>query len=280
MSKIRVMIAGLPGNMATLVAQDVEAQTDMLVYPYALAEESGEVRIDTDARAVDVRLIPMGLHEEFLQERGDHVDVIVDFTQPKSVNRNAELYCKYGIPFVMGTTGGDRDKLAEAIRGSKISALVTTNAAAQVVAVQEMIRFAAESFPGLFSGFELTIVESHQASKPDPSGTAVSLLPAFEKLGAPLSKDHITMVRSPVVQKQGLRIPEKHLGGHGYHTYTLRRPDGTVCVQVTHNILGRAPYVDGILGDIRFLYGKKGERGQVYTQIDQMRGGRAFWQRT
>jgi len=26
------------------------------------------------------------------------------------------------------------------------------------------------------------------------------------------------------------------------------------------------------LGDVRFTYGKKGVQGQVYTQIDQMRG--------
>jgi len=272
MSKIVVMIAGLPGNMARLVAEAITAQDDMMLLQYAISEEGGTVHVGTGVGATDVCLVPMDLHEDLLEVRGNQVDVIVDFTQPKSVNRNAELYCKYGIPFVMGTTGGDRDKLIDAIRASRISALVTTNAAAQVVAVQEMIRFAAESFPGLFSGFELTITESHQAGKKDPSGTAVSLLPAFAKLGAPLSKDHIIMVRNPESQKAALGISDEYLGGHGYHTYTLKLPDGTVLVEVKHNILGRKPYVDGILADIRFLYFKKGAEGQVYTQIDQMRG--------
>ncbi|KAJ9554874.1 hypothetical protein OSB04_009488 [Centaurea solstitialis] len=35
--------------------------------------------------------------------------IIVDFTVPNTGNDNAELYCKTGVPFVMGTTGGDRD---------------------------------------------------------------------------------------------------------------------------------------------------------------------------
>lgn len=34
--------------------------------------------------------------------------VVVDYTQPTAVNRNAEFYAKHGLDFVMGTTGGDR----------------------------------------------------------------------------------------------------------------------------------------------------------------------------
>jgi len=37
--------------------------------------------------------------------------IVVDYTVPMCVNANAELYIKHMIPFVMGTTGGDRDKL-------------------------------------------------------------------------------------------------------------------------------------------------------------------------
>jgi len=38
-------------------------------------------------------------------------DIVVDFTQPDAVNRNAQLYCRCETPFVMGTTGGDREVL-------------------------------------------------------------------------------------------------------------------------------------------------------------------------
>ena len=37
--------------------------------------------------------------------------VIIDYTLPSAVMDNAEFYCQHNVPFVMGTTGGDRAKL-------------------------------------------------------------------------------------------------------------------------------------------------------------------------
>eukprot|EP00658_Telonema_sp_P-2_P006755 TRINITY_DN12549_c0_g1_i4.p2 TRINITY_DN12549_c0_g1~~TRINITY_DN12549_c0_g1_i4.p2 ORF type:complete len:159 (+),score=37.54 TRINITY_DN12549_c0_g1_i4:156-632(+) len=37
--------------------------------------------------------------------------IAIDFTHPTAVNPNAEFYGKMGLPFIMGTTGGDRDAL-------------------------------------------------------------------------------------------------------------------------------------------------------------------------
>ena len=37
--------------------------------------------------------------------------VIIDYTLPSAVQDNARFYCEHGVPFVMGTTGGDREKL-------------------------------------------------------------------------------------------------------------------------------------------------------------------------
>jgi 4-hydroxy-tetrahydrodipicolinate reductase len=37
--------------------------------------------------------------------------IAVDYTLPAAVNANAAFYVKHGVPFVMGTTGGDREKL-------------------------------------------------------------------------------------------------------------------------------------------------------------------------
>lgn len=121
---------------------------------------------------------------------------------------------------------------------------------------QAMMKFAADNFPEAFEGFKLTIRESHQASKPDPSGTAIGLLDCFKALGTPLEKEQIIMVRDPAVQEKEMGIPAQYLGGHGYHTYTMTSPDGTVMLQFTHNILGRSVYVDGTLKAIRTLVRK------------------------
>ena len=41
----------------------------------------------------------------------------------------------------------------------------------------------AEQFPGAFAGYRLQVVESHQRSKVDTSGTARAIVQSFQKLG-------------------------------------------------------------------------------------------------
>ncbi|MFA5878497.1 MAG: hypothetical protein WC845_03985 [Candidatus Staskawiczbacteria bacterium] len=165
MGRTRVMIAGLPGKMATLVAGAISAQDDMELHNHALSEKDGNVHIVSSSV---VMLIPPFLHQELLKH-GDF-DLIVDFTLPKSVNRNAALYCELGIPFVMGTTGGDRQKLLDTVNDSGIPAVIGTNMAVPVVIFQSMIDFAAANFGGSLNGFTLVIEESHQAKSRIPAG--------------------------------------------------------------------------------------------------------------
>jgi len=268
MEKVTVMVAGLPGKMANLVAKAIASQPDMMLYPYALSEEKGIADVES---AVRVQLVPPEGHEEILLSSRAAISLIVDFTLPKSVNAHAALYCKVGVPFVMGTTGGYREKLVKTISGSSISAVVATNMAVPVVMFQEMILFAAKNFSGSLEGFRLVIKESHQAQKPDPSGTAVSLLDSFATLGMPLKKEQIIMLRDPKAQENVLNIPKKYLDGHGYHTYTLTSPDGTVLLQFTHNVLGRGVYVDGCLKAIRFLAKQRSKKGEIFSMIDVLK---------
>ena len=171
----------------------------------------------------------------------------------------------------MGTTGGDRQKLVEIISNSDIGAVVASNMAIPVVIFQEMVRFVANNFRNSLEGFKLVISESHQATKPDPSGTAVSLLESFAALGMPLKKEQIIMIRDPAVQEE-MGIPKEYLGGHGYHTYTMISQDGTVCLKFTHNILGRQVYVNGALKAIRFINGHIHRPGKVFSMSDVLRG--------
>ena len=53
----------------------------------------------------------------------------------------------------------------------------------QVVAFQATMELMAEQFPGAFSGYKLEVVESHQRTKVDTSGTAKAVVASFQKLG-------------------------------------------------------------------------------------------------
>ena len=53
--------------------------------------------------------------------------VCIDYTHPDSVNSNADFYIKHGIPFVMGTTGGDRDKLMHDVKAANLHSVIAPN---------------------------------------------------------------------------------------------------------------------------------------------------------
>ncbi len=177
----------------------------------------------------------------------------------------------------MGTTGGDRAALARAVVNSGTVAVIAPNMAKPIVGLTAMVEYAAQNFPGLFSGYRMTVRESHQKGKADTSGTAKAMVSYFNAMGVDFPVEAIESERDPDRQRFDWKIPLDHLGGHGYHTYTLTSPDGTVTVSFTHNILGRDVYYDGTADAVIFLKSRLRERarGKVYSMTDVLRGKRA-----
>lgn len=263
-----VMIAGLPGKMASLVVDAVEENEDFNLIPIALAKEEGgwQSRLSSG-----ITLVPLERHEENL--RSLTPDVVVDFTAPSAVNRNAELYCKCDIPFVMGTTGGDRELLKKTVECSKTSAVIAPNMAKEIVVLLAMMEYAAKTFPNSFEGYRLVIRESHQQGKKDTSGTAKAMVQHFNVLGIPFTADQIVMERDPLIQEVAWGVPREHLAGHAYHEYTLLSEDGTVLFQIRHNVNGRTIYIPLILRSIRFLNKavQGGAQGIAFSAIDVLK---------
>ena len=221
-----------------------------------------------------IHLFPPDQHAEGLKRAlNEYPDlIVVDFTSPSAVNRNADMYAGEGAYFAMGTTGGDRTRLSQTVKGSSISAVIAPNMAKEIVAFQAMMQYAAETFPDVFSGYTLEIRESHQSTKPDTSGTARSMTEYFDKLGIPFDQKQIVMVRDPVEQLR-MGVPEGDLSGHAWHTYTLRSADGTVLLSFTHNVSGREIYGGGTVDAVRYLSRKRqeGSRSEVFSMIDVLR---------
>eukprot|EP00249_Psilotum_nudum_P013865 c24555_g1_i3 orf=471-1265(+) len=201
--------------------------------------------------------------------------IIVDYTLPAAVNENAEFYCRRNVPFVMGTTGGDRDRFLDTVRCSGIYAVIAPQMGKQVVAFQAAMEIMAEQFPDAFAGYSLKVIESHQSTKVDTSGTARAIVSAFRKLGLLFSDDQIAMVRDPQEQVQKMGVPKEYLEGHAFHTYLLSSPDGTVTFQFQHNVCGRTIYAEGTVDAVLFLAKKVQEKAEkkIYNMIDVLREG-------
>ncbi|MFW6237377.1 MAG: dihydrodipicolinate reductase C-terminal domain-containing protein, partial [Desulfosudaceae bacterium] len=193
---------------------------------------------------------------------------------PSAVNDNARFYCRHEIPFVMGTTGGDREGLVKTVNDSTVSAVIAPNMAKQIVGFQAMMAYAAENFPDMFKGYSLTIVESHQNGKADTSGTAKAMVKYFQALGVDFAEQDIIKIRDPRVQENEYGVPGEYLTGHGWHTYTLLSPDRTVKFEFTHNVNGRDIYAGGTIDAVLFLDRRlrEGIRGRVFSMIDVLKG--------
>nr|GMC56031.1 4-hydroxy-tetrahydrodipicolinate reductase 1, chloroplastic-like [Ipomoea batatas] len=206
----------------------------------------------------------------------EHPDlVVVDYTVPASVNDNAELYCKVGVPFVMGTTGGDRKALYKTVSDSNNYAVISPQMGKQVVAFLAAMEIMAEKFPGAFSGYKLQVMESHQVSKLDISGTAKAVISCFQRLGISFDLDQVEQIRDPEQQVKMVGVPKEHLSGHAFHSYHLTSPDGTVSFEFQHNVCGRSVYAEGTVDAVLFLANKvKSKANQrIYDMIDVLQEG-------
>ncbi|MFZ7126935.1 MAG: dihydrodipicolinate reductase [Desulfobacterales bacterium] len=278
MATVSIMINGLPGNVARMLTRRLGREEGIDLLPFSLTgPEITTKRFEEDGVAFE--LIRPDRRERAIEDiRARFGDFItIDFTYPSAVNSNAEFYCRLGLPFIMGTTGGDREKLEAEVKSSTIPAVIAPNMAKPIVGFQAMMEYGAERFPGLFEGYRLTVKESHQNGKADTSGTAKAVVACFNAMGVSFSTDEIQMERDPEIQKSVWGIPEEHLGGHAWHTYTLDSPDETVRLSFTHNVNGRNVYGDGVIEAVRFLSGKieEGIGGRVFSMIDVLSGGRS-----
>jgi 4-hydroxy-tetrahydrodipicolinate reductase len=272
---IPVMVNGIPGNVACSVARHICGDPRFALIPASFTGAEIEA-VEQPVEGVPVRLFRPPAREAALAGlRRAHGEFLsVDYTHPSAVNANAEFYCRNGLPFVMGTTGGDRRALEETVTRSAIAAVVAPNMAKQIVGLQAMMDYASRSFPGLFAGYTLTVRESHQKGKADTSGTAKAMVGYFNRLGVPFTEGQIRMERDPQVQRTQWGVPEAHLGGHAWHTYSLVSADGTVRFEFTHNVNGREIYAHGTLDALVFLAARlaAGARGRMFTMIDVLAG--------
>jgi 4-hydroxy-tetrahydrodipicolinate reductase len=275
MNRIKIMVNGLPGNMASNVVK--HALTD---HRFEVIKQSltGPEITDTETviDSVSFPLIqPQDRDQAILAIKDKEGPFLsVDYTHPSAVNDNAEFYCQHGLSFVMGTTGGNRQGLEETVGASSIAAVIAPNMAKQIVGYQAMMEYAAKTFPDLFKGYSLEIKESHQKGKADTSGTAKAMVRYFNSLGLAFTEDEITKERDPETQKNVWGIPDAYLGGHGWHTYSLDSEDKTVRFEFTHNVNGRDVYAQGTLDALIYLDKKvsEGAQGKVFTMIDVLKG--------
>jgi 4-hydroxy-tetrahydrodipicolinate reductase len=168
-----VIVNGLPGAMGVQVSRACLAR-GMTLASFALVRGAAAARAAAAYPAqtgpnmpasVKVNDVEVGLQDATAADaqskleacvaklRADGLNPIaIDFTHPSAVNKNADMYNALKLPFVMGTTGGDRELLVSGTKKAKNPAVIAPNMCKQIVAFQAMMKHMAETYPGSFDG--------------------------------------------------------------------------------------------------------------------------------
>lgn len=277
MSKpITIILSGAPGRMCREIAALMQAEAmrgRFVMAPFAFASEARRGTMLDLCDGLRVSAESVGYLESVVARHQLSRPIVIDYTSPAAALDNVAAYASAGLPFVMGTTGFDRERAVALVNKSPASAVIAPNMAAPIVLIQTALADLARRFPHALSGYTLGIEESHQATKKDVSGTARALLPHLQALGGVADDDPIRSIRGPREQRD-LGVPEEHLAGHAWHSYDLRSDSDGVHLRLTHNINGRRVYAEGSLRAAAFLARKVdvGAVGNVYTMTDVLAG--------
>lgn len=243
---IKVAVCGAMGKMGKEVCQAVlDCPDTELVAKIDIASDEMYHHIEDANRVVDI-------------------DVLVDFTQPKSIFENAKYCLNNGIKIVIGTTGLKDEEiefLKKFSQEKNTGCLIAPNFSTGAVLMMMFARQAAKYFDNA------EIIELHHNQKKDaPSGTAIKTAAMMAEV-----KDDFTKNNCPETETiEGAR------GGNSYsniHIHSVRMP-GYIASQevifgssgqimtIRHDSMDRKCYMQGVLLAVKhvaekndFVYG-------------------------
>ena len=233
---INVAVCGSNGKMGQEVIKAVTASDDMTLVA-KIDIKDGEFATIKDAKD-SVR-----------------IDILIDFTQPKSIYENA-LYClNNGINIVVGTTGLSEEQISELKTLSekeKIGCFIAPNFSTGAVLMMKFAQIASKYFQNA------EIIELHHNQKKDaPSGTAVRTALMMSEENSDFTRDNCPEVETI----EGARGAESY---NNIHIHSVRLPGyiasqevifgaGGQILTIRHDSMNRECYMDGVLRAVRYV---------------------------
>lgn len=187
--------------------------------------------------------------------KSKEIDILVDFTQPKSIYENA-LYClNNGINIVIGTTGLKDEQIKELKQLSeknKVACFIAPNFSTGAVLMMKFAQMAAKYFDNA------EIIELHHNQKKDaPSGTAI-------KTALMMAGENTNFTTGNCAEVETLNGARGANSYNNIHIHSVRLP-GYIASQevifgasgqiltIRHDSMNRECYMDGVLRAVRFV---------------------------
>ena len=235
---IKVAVCGALGKMGQEVVSAVEASDDMqLVAKIDIASSEMYRTIEEAARV-------------------EEIDVLVDFTQPKSIYENS-LYClNNGIKMVIGTTGltdEQIDNLKKLSAEKNTGCLIAPNFSTGAVLMMMFAKQAAKYFDNA------EIIELHHNQKKDaPSGTAIKTAQLMAEANSDMAKGNCAEVETIEGSRGGtsyanIHIHSVRMPGYIASQEVIFGASGQI-LKVRHDSMDRKCYMQGVLLAVRHTF--------------------------
>ena len=237
---IKVAVCGALGKMGKEVCETVESQNDMELA--AKIDIAGNDTYKSIADAVN----------------SVKIDLLIDFTQPKSIFENAKYCLNNGIKIVIGTTGLKDDEIEYLKNLSKeknTGCFIAPNFSTGAVLMMMFARQAAKYFDNA------EIIELHHNQKKDaPSGTAI-------KTALMMSEENDNFTTGNCPETETIKGARGGVSYNNIHIHSVRMP-GYVASQevllgsngqilkIRHDSIDRKCYMDGVMLATRYVTDK------------------------
>ncbi len=237
---IKVAVCGACGKMGQEVCQAVEAEPSMQL-----------------AAKIDIKGDAYRTIEE--ARRYTEIDVLVDFTQPKSIYENAKYCLRNGINIVIGTTGLKDEEiefLKKLSNDNKTGCLIAPNFSTGAVLMMMFAQMAAKYFDNA------EIIELHHNQKKDaPSGTAIKTALMMSQAKENFKKDNCPETETIEGARGGtsysdIQIHSVRMPGYIASQEVLFGAPGQL-FKIRHDSMDRKCYMAGILMAIKHVADKK-----------------------
>ena len=237
---IKVAVCGALGKMGKEVCETVQNQNDMELA--AKIDIAGNDTYKSIADAVN----------------SVKIDLLIDFTQPKSIFENAKYCLNNGIKIVIGTTGLKDDEIEYLKNLSKeknTGCFIAPNFSTGAVLMMMFARQAAKYFDNA------EIIELHHNQKKDaPSGTAI-------KTALMMSEENDNFTTGNCPETETIKGARGGVSYNNIHIHSVRMP-GYVASQevllgsngqilkIRHDSIDRKCYMDGVMLATRYVTDK------------------------
>ena len=237
---IKVAVCGAYGKMGKEVCEAVENDASMIL--------AAKIDIQGDAyRTIEEA------------KKACDIDVLVDFTQPKSIYENAKFCLNNGINIVIGTTGL-KDEEIEILKklstDNKTGCLIAPNFSTGAVLMMMFSQMAAKYFDNA------EIIELHHNQKKDaPSGTAIKTALMMSQAKETFKKDNCPETETIEGSRGGtsysdIQIHSVRMPGYIASQEVLFGSSGQI-FKIRHDSMDRKCYMGGVLLAVKHVFDKK-----------------------